>query len=95
MSEAGNLIERMEEETGQRIDSNDGDNNAIAGLLGAMARLMNQSPSRYTKKDDVAAGLLIKYQMSLEGQREKENKEMICNMLTSGVSPDTLKDLLG
>jgi hypothetical protein len=85
----------MERETGQRIDSNNGDNLAVAGLLGAISRLSGQSPVSYTERDDVAAGVLIKHQMSLEGQREKENNEMLAVMLTSGMSPDDLKSLLG
>lgn len=40
MSEANDLIERMERETGQRIDSNDFGNTAVAGLFGALARAM-------------------------------------------------------
>ncbi len=95
MSEASNLIERMERETGQRIDSNRGDNNAVAGLLGAMSRLMGQSPSSYRECDDVAVGLLIKHQMSPKGQREKESDAMLAAMLTSGMSPDDLKSLMG
>lgn len=95
MSAASDLIERMEKETGQRIYDDNGDNLAVAGLLGAMSRLLGQSPANYTEKDDVAAGVLIKHQMSHEGQREKENKEMITAMLTSGLSPDDLKSLMG
>lgn len=95
MSAANDLIERMEAETGQRIDSNGGDNNAVAGLIGAMSRLLKQSPPSYTERDDVAAGLLIKHQMSPEGQREKESNEMMAEMLIGGISPDFLKSLLG
>ena len=95
MSAASDLIERMEALTGQRIDDNDGDNMAIAGLFGAISRLMDQSPDSYTERDDVAAGVLIKHQMSPEYQREQESKEMMAKMLASGMSPDDLKGLLG
>lgn len=95
MSAASELIERMERETGQRIDANDGDNMAMAGLLGAMSRMMGQSPASYTEREDVAAGVLLRHQMSPAGQRESESKEMIASMLIGGVSPDTLKALLG
>ena len=54
MSEASDLIERMERETGQRIDSNDGDNMAMAGLFGALARAMGKSS--HDARDDFAAG---------------------------------------
>ena len=95
MSDASDLIERLEKETGQRIDDNDGDNNAMAGLLGAMSRLMGQSPASYKERDDVAAGLLIKHQMSPEYAREQESKKMIAEMLAGGMSPDDVKALLG
>lgn len=94
MSEANDLIDRLEKETGQRIDDNDGDNNAMAGLLGAMSRELGQSPPSYRECDDVAAGILIKHQMSPEGQREKKGKEMLAEMLASGMSPETLKNYL-
>ncbi len=95
MSAANDLIERMEAETGQRIDDNDGDNNAMAGLLGAMLRTMGQSPASYREHDDVAAGLILKHQMSPEGQREQESKKRMAAMLAGGMSPDDLKGLLG
>lgn len=95
MSKASDLIERLEAETGQRIDSNNGDNNAMAGLFGAMARLSGQSPPSYTERDDVVAGLLIRHNISPEGRRQKESEKMIADMLTSGMSPDDIKALLG
>ncbi len=95
MSVASDLIERMEKETGQRIDDNNGDNNAMAGRLGAMSRLMGQSPPTYREHDDVVAGLLIKHQMSPEGQREKEDREMLAGLLVTDMSPDDIKALLG
>ena len=96
MSETANdLIERLEEETGQRIDDNGGDNNAMAGLLGAMSRIMGQSPSTYRERNDVVAGLFIKHQMSEEGQKEREVKEMMATMLKGGMSPDDVKSLMG
>ena len=93
MSEASDLIERMERETGQRVDSNGGDNMAIAGLFGSMAREMGGS--RHAKRDDVAAGVVIRHQMSPEGKAEQGQKEMLACILTDGVSPDTLKDIMG
>ncbi len=95
MSAASDLIERMEKETGQRIDDNDGDNMAMAGLFGAMSRIMGKSPSSYQERDDVAAGLLIKHQMSDKYKEEQERNEVIANMLKSGLSPDDVKSLLG
>ncbi len=95
MSEASDLIERLERKTGQRIDNNDGDNNAMAGLIGAMSRLLGKSPPSYRECDDVAAGILIKHQMSPEAQREKEEREMLAQMLANGMSLDDIKSLLG
>jgi len=77
MTAANDLIERLKAETGQRIDDNDGDNNAMTGLLGAMSRALGQSPPGYRESDDVAAGLLIKHQMTPEYKREQESKEIV------------------
>jgi len=95
MSAANDLIERLERETGQRIDDNDGDNNAMAGLLGAMSRLMGESPPNYTSHEDVAAGILIQHQMSPEYKREQQGEKLVANMLMSGMSPDLVKSFLG
>jgi hypothetical protein len=95
MSEASNLIERMERETGTRIDANNGDNMAMNSLMGAISRLMGYSPTSYRPVDDVVAGTLIRHQMSAEYEREQEGNKIIANMLSGGMSPDDLKDFLG
>ena len=95
MTAANDLIERLERETGQRIDDNDGDNLAMAGLFGAIARAMGQTPSSYRPSDDVAAGVLILHQMTPEYEAEQASKQMIADLLVGGVSPDTLKDITG
>jgi len=74
MSKASELIERMERETGQRIDDNGGDNLAMDGLVGAMSRVMGQSPESYTEKEDVAAGVVI-------NRGEKDIDPMVALML--------------
>lgn len=94
MSEANDLIERMEKETGQRIGDNDGDNNAVTGLLGAMSRLMGQSPPAYQERDDVVAGLLIKHHLSDLGKKQRERDKMIAEMIMGGMSPDDVKALM-
>lgn len=94
MSASNDLIERLEAETGQRIDDNNGDNNAMAGLFGAISRIMGQSPPSFTERDDVVAGLFIRHQMSSEGRREKERKGMVAAMLASGMSLDDIGDFL-
>ena len=88
MSEASDLIERMERETGQRIDANDGDNLAMAGLFGAIARLMGKTPPAYTERDDVGVGVLIQHQATEAAQRERERDELLVAMLQAGFSPD-------
>jgi len=62
-TEAEKLIERMEKETGQRVDDPNG--MAITGLLGAMARLSGNST--HDEKDDLIAGIVI------QGKREEQN----------------------
>ena len=95
MSAASDLIERMERETGQRIDDNGGDNLAMAGLFGAIARAMGKTPPSYRECDDVAAGVVIRHQMSPEYEQEQKSNEMMANMLAGGMSPDDLKAFLG
>jgi len=95
MSQSSDLIERLEQETGQRIDDNDGDNFAMAGLIGAMARMMNQSPSCYTERDDVSTGMLIRNSLSPEYQRKKSAQALMAELLIAGVSPDDIQSLTG
>ena len=95
MSVASDLIERLEAETGQRIDDDDGDNMAMAGLLGAMSRLMGKSPKSYRERDDVVAGLLIRQHMSPEYQQKQEAEALLASLLVGGMSPDDIKSLMG
>ena len=91
-----NLIEQWEEETGQRWDSNGGDNLAMAGLMGTMSRMLGKSNQQ--PKDDLVAGMLIQHQMSPEGQRQAAEKEAgleaFMGLLGMGVSPDTAHKFL-
>ena len=92
---ADELIARMEQETGQRIDANDGNNLAMAGLFGAMERMMGKTPPSYTERDDVAAGVLLRHKMSPAGRQEEESNRLMAEMLAVGMSPDTLGSLFG
>lgn len=94
MTSASDLIERLERETGKRIDDNDGDNLAMSGLFGAMSRILGQSPPSYRERDDIVAGEMIRHQMSPEGRHEREGKKVLADMLVSGLSPDDAKALL-
>ena len=93
MSAANDLIERLERETGQRID--DSGSAAMAGLFGAMSRMLGQSPASYTARDDVVAGTVIQHQMTPEYKREQQGREMLAQLLIGGISPDDTKELLG
>jgi hypothetical protein len=93
MSDASELIEQMEKETGQRIDDNEGENLAMAGLIGVLARALGKSPHR--PKDDIAAGVMISYQMTPAYRAKKEADELMASLLASGISPDEIKNLYG
>ena len=88
-----NLIERMEQETGQRWDSNGGDNAALDGIFGACARALGKSG--HDERDDVAAGVLIRHQTTPEYKKEQRANELMTDLLMSGVSPDDLKAVMG
>ncbi len=94
MNAANELIEAMERSTGQRIEDNGFDNFAVAGLLGAMARELGQTPRSYGNEEDVAAGLLIQHRSATKRQRDPAD-EMLASMLIAGISPDVLGSLLG
>lgn len=61
MSYGGDLIEKLEQETGQKWDSNDCDNRTMDTLYGTMARLLNKTSSSFNKRDDMAIGVLVRY----------------------------------
>lgn len=91
-SASGSLIERAEREAGCRWDD-PGNPNALAILFSSLARELGQHT--HQPKDDLAAGLLLMYQMSEAGQREQRSREMMALMLTAGINPDDLKELMG
>ena len=93
MSAGSDLIERMERETGQRIDADDPNNMAMAGMLGAIARMMGESS--HDEYDDVVVGLLIRHQMTPEYRNEQESRQMIASLLSSGMSPDDIRKTWG
>ena len=93
MSAARELIERMEREAGCRVDANGGDNMAMAGLFGALARALGQSA--HAERDDVVAGVLIKHKMTPEYEQQKRGDAIMAEMLVGGMSPDDLGALFG
>ena len=97
MSESNDLIERMERETGQRIDDNGGDNNAMAGLIGAMARLMGKTAhTRYADdpKMDVPVGMYLKATSTPEYLAAQKQNEALAEALINGANPADLYRLL-
>lgn len=91
MSTANDLIERAERESGKRID--DPDNQiGIALLFGALAREMGRT--NFEAKDDVAAGLVIMDEIA-NGQKRQQDQQLLAGLLSSGLSPDDVKALLG
>jgi len=88
---ASELISRLENETGQRVD--DPNSMAYAGLLGAVARAMGVS--KFDARDDVAVGVVLGYQMSPEHQAEEDALNTFANLLKAGMSPDDARSLLG
>ena len=81
MSAANDLIERMERETGQRID--EPGSLAFAGLMGALARGLGVS--NHEEMDDVSTGLLLKHQSSHEYKAEKRGKELSALLFMAGL----------
>ncbi len=104
MDDASDLIEEAEREAGCRWDDPNNPN-GLAAVIGAVAREMGkarmgpmaQHPRTMldTSRDDVALGRLLMHQMSPEGRREQEAKDLMLAMLTAGVSPDDLHTLFG
>jgi len=41
------------------------------------------------------AGLLVMHQMTPEYRNEQESKQMIASLLSSGLSPDDIRNMLG
>ena len=89
MSTASDLIERLEQECGCRYDDNGGDNPAMAGLFGAMSRIMGGQHS-FGPRDDVVVGMLIRHQMTPEYAAQQQSRAMLANLLIQGFSPDDL-----
>jgi hypothetical protein len=93
MGKADELIERAERETGQRIDKDGYDNNAMSLIFGALAREMGKTA--HGEEEDFAAGSMIRHKTIDAWKIEEKRNKLIADMLTSGVSPDSIGELLG
>jgi hypothetical protein len=60
-----------------------------------MSRALGKSPASYRERDDVAAGVLIRHQMSPEYKQEQESRQMMATLLAGGMSPDDASALMG
>lgn len=87
------IISQIEEMTGQRYETNNFDNDTMTTLFGLVAREMGLS--KHKPEDNFVAGTLVKHQLTLDGQRERETDELVTRMLLAGLSPDDVKSLLG
>jgi hypothetical protein len=65
------LIEKWEQETGQRVD--DDNSLAMAGIMGSIARMMGKS--KFGERDDLAVGVLIQRDLDPEHQRREKQRE--------------------
>jgi hypothetical protein len=93
---AADFIENAERRAGARWD--DPDNPAgLYTLLASVARAMGTNP--HDERDDYAAGMLLAQQiqdeMTGEAARKRAADDMLVAMLTAGMSPDALGDMLG
>ena len=85
MSAASDLIERLERETGSRVD--EPGSMAMLGLFGAAVRLLGNAPGGCTEKDDVALGLVVTHRMSPAYAKEQQANDLLADMLRLGISP--------
>ena len=93
MSAASDLIERMERETDQQIDSDDPNNMVMTGLFDVVTSMMEKSS--HDELDDVVAGLLvILHQMTLEYRNEQASRKIIASLLAGGLSPDDIRFMM-
>lgn len=85
-----NLIEQIEQQTGQRWDSNGGDNKTLTTLFGAMSRLLSEAENKphHRAEDDYIAGALVQHELSSEGRAQRKADEQFADALCSGIPID-------
>jgi hypothetical protein len=98
METAGDLIERMEREAGCRVDDNDGNNLAVAGLMGAMARLMGKTAHTDYANDpkmDIPVGMYIQATNTPEHRAREAAGRAMAEMLCAGMPMEAVEALAG
>lgn len=89
----GHVIEAHEAYWDERYEDSD---SVMTGLFGAVAQALQGTQYRGDLvSNDIAAGTLVRHQMSPEYQREQEARQMMADLLLAGLSPDDLKSLSG
>lgn len=92
LREMGHIIEAHEAYQDQRYEESD---NVMTGLFGAIAQaLQGTHYGGDPVGNDIAAGLLVRHQMSPEGQAKRESDRLLAQMLMAGLSPDDIGSLL-
>ena len=93
LRQAGHLVEAHEAYQNERHETS---NDVMTGLFGAVAQAL--SGTHYWGDpigNDLAAGGLVRYQMSPEGKAQKEADALMARMLGAGMSPEDLAALMG
>jgi hypothetical protein len=86
------IIEAHEAYQDERWENSE---DVMTGLFGAIGQaLQGTNYSGNKVGNDIAAGTIVRHQMSPEGQREKEANEMLRGFLLAGLSPDDIGSLL-
>lgn len=92
----GHLIEAHEVQAGKRYD--DGPD-AMTGILGAVAMALAGrsygSSGSGRVGDEIAAGHLVRFDISPEGQAQKASDNALASLLAGGMEPSVLASLSG
>ena len=91
MSVASDLIERAEREAGCRWDDPDNPS-ALAVLFGAMARELGVS--KFEEQDDAVVGTVLMDEIA-NGEKRRQDGEMLVALLRAGLGPDDISALNG
>ena len=91
LREKGHIIEAHEAYQDKFCEDSD---NVVTGIFGAIAQAL--SGTRYGGDpvgNDIAAGTLVRYQMSPEWQAKRASDKLLASLLMAGLSPDDIQAL--